>query len=191
MSTNNINIKKIFRFKMSDQINDALGLFTNTNRFNERKEIKELWKEWCTSNADLILDESRRLENLGWTGNVTTKMWTSVRYYHMKKENKTLDGVVDGVVAADGVRDNEGNKQRRRKYITLDKLFLALIDTHIKGQLNNNTFSPARGYALFVDAYDTDIQRVIKSWVDTGLSKDDFDVKLKKTYKNRYFNIVK
>lgn len=189
MSTN-INIKKIFRFKMSDRMNDALGLFTNTNRFNERKEIKAFWKEWCTSNADLIQDESRRLENLGWNGNVTTKMWTSVRYYHMKKENKTLSGVVDGVVAADD-GDNEGKKQRRRKYITLDKLFLALIDTHIKGQLNNNTFSPARGYALFVDAYDTDIQRVIKSWVDTGLSKDDFDVKLKKTYKNRYFNIVK
>ena len=32
--------KKIFRYKLSDEVNDALALFTSLNRYNERKEIK-------------------------------------------------------------------------------------------------------------------------------------------------------
>ena len=120
MSITNGNVKKIFRFKLSDQVNDALGLFTNANRFNERKEIKTGWEEWCDGNSGLIQDESRRLGNIGYTGDendLKKKMWTSVRYYHMKKENKTIDGVVDG--GAMGVsKCVEENKQKRRKYIT-------------------------------------------------------------------------
>ena len=186
------NIKKIFRFKLSDNVNDALGQFTNNHRFNERKEIKLGWEKWCNCNGGLIQDESRRLGNLGYSGDeddLKKKMWTSVRYYHMKKENKTIDGVVDGS-AVGGDEGVEENKQKRRKYITIDKSFLALIDKHINEHLNNTTFTPARAYTLFVDASKKDIQSVCESWVNKGLSKDDFDVKLKKTYKNRYFNIV-
>ena len=193
MSTNSENksVKKIFRYKLTDTVNDALALFTNVNRFNDRKEIKTAWQEWCNTHCALILDETRRLENLGWVGDddtVKKKMWTSVRYYHMKKENKTIDGVVDGTHVSD---TNDDNVKKRRKYITLDKMFLELIDRHINEQLTHDTFTPARSYELFVDAYDDNIKHAIKSMADKGLEEADFAFKLKKTYKNRYFNIVK
>ena len=182
------NGKKIFRFKLSDKVNDALVLFTSTNRFNDRKEIKTAWHEWCNSNIVLIQDESRRLENLGYSGDIINKMWTSVRYYHMKKVNKTIDGVVDGTDVSEA---NEAKVNKRRKYISLDKSFLAIIDKHINEHIKLDTFTPARSYEMFVDAYDDNIKSAVKTLADKGLGKDDFDFKLKKTYKNRYFNIVK
>lgn len=190
-----VNAKKIFRFKLSDTTNDALELFTNANRFNERKEIKSAWQDWCNNNEQLIQDESRRLENLGYTGDITKKMWTSVRYYHMKKENKTIDGVVDGTAnVTDSIENKDttnDKKQKRRKYITLDKSILALIDKHIHEHIKFDSFTPAKGYSLFLDTFSDKIETVIKSCTEKGLEKHDVDNKLKKTYKNRYFNIVK
>lgn len=180
--------KKIFRFKLSDTVNDALALFTSANRFNGRKEIKTAWQEWCNTNTVLIQDETRRLENLGYSGDIINKMWTSVRYYHMKKENKTIDGVVDGT---DATKNEEEKVSKRRKYITIDKSFLTLIDEHIKQNIKQETFKPAKSFEMFVNSYTDDIERIVNTVTDKGLSKDDFDTKLKKTYKNRYFNIVK
>lgn len=189
MSTNTQtkNSKKIFRFKLSEKVNDELALFTSANRFNDRKVIKSAWHDWCNCNIVLIQDESRRLENLGYSGDIINKMWTSVRYYHMKRENKTMDGVVDGT---DVSETNEDKVKQRRKYITLDKSFLSIIDKHINEHIKQDTFTPARSYEMFVDAHDDIIKCTIKSLVGKGLEKDDFDCKLKKTYKNRYFNIV-
>jgi hypothetical protein len=187
MSTIN-NVKKIFRFKLSHDVSGALELFTNAHRFNLRNEIKIAWREWCDSNDILIQNETRRLENLGYTGNIVKKMWTSVRYYHMKKVNKTICGIVDG----ERVTGSANEEKTRRKYITYDdKTFLALIDQHIEKHHTNDTFTPARGYDMFLESYHTNINTVIKVLIDKGLSKDDVDFKLKKTYKNRYFNIVK
>ena len=124
--------KKIFRYKLSDEVNDALALFTSLNRYNERKEIKNAWQQWCSKNVILVQDESRRLENLGYSGDDSTvkkKMWTSVRYYHMKKNTKTIGGgVVDGTHISD---TNNVTVKKRRKYITLDREFLELIDKHM------------------------------------------------------------
>ena len=106
----------------------------------------------------------------------------------MKKENKTIDGVVDGTHVSD---TNDDNVKKRRKYITLDKMFLGLIDRHINEHLTHDSFKPARSYELFVKAYDDNIKHAIKSMADKGLEESDFALKLKKTYKNRYFNIVK
>jgi hypothetical protein len=192
-NSDNKDGKKIFRYKLSDEVNDALALFTSLNRYNERKEIKNAWQQWCSKNVILVQDESRRLENLGYSGDDATvkkKMWTSVRYYHMKKNTKTIGGggVVDGTHISD---TNNVTVKKRRKYITLDREFLELIDKHINEQIKSITFTPARSYELFVDEYDDNIKRVVQSLEGKGLSEDDFAFKLKKTYKNRYFNIIK
>jgi len=180
--------KKIFRFKLSDQVNNELALFTSINRFNDRKEIKIAWQNWSKLNTMLIQDELRRLENTGYSGDIIKKMWTSVRYYHMKKENKTIDGVVDGT----DISNTNGDKTtKRRKYITIDKSFLAVIDKHIRESINLKTFKPAKSFEMFIKCYADEIKHITETLVSKGLTKDDFDIKLKKTYKNRYFNIVK
>ena len=180
--------KKIFRFKLSDHVNNELALFTSINRFNDRKEIKIAWQNWSKLNTMLIQDELRRLENTGYSGDIIKKMWTSVRYYHMKKENKTIDGVVDGT----DISNTNGDKTtKRRKYITIDKSFLAVIDKHIRESINLKTFKPAKSFEMFIECYADEIKHITETLVSKGLTKDDFDIKLKKTYKNRYFNIVK
>ena len=176
--------KKIFRFKLSDRINEELALFTNANRYNERNEIKTAWKEWCNSNDILIADELIRLVNLGYSGDLKKKLWFSVRYYHMKKENKTIDGVVDGT---DISNTNDDKTTKRRKYITIDKSFLALIDKHINEQIKHDTFTPAKSYKMFIDTYGDDINCAGRALFESiGLKQNDFYHKLKKTYKNRY-----
>jgi hypothetical protein len=181
--------KKIFRFKLSDEVNDALSQFTSLYRYNERKELKENWSNWCEENSDIILTEERRLLNLGYTGNCLDKMFTSVRYYHIKKANKPDSRVKeDKSVETD---DNDSSSKKKRKYFTLDKKFLAIIDDHIKDNMSNKNFKPAKSFSNFTETQKETIKKECLVFIATGLSEEDFNIKLKKTYKNRYFNIVK
>jgi len=177
-----IGNKKIFRFKLDDAVNEALAVFTSKHRFNKRKEFKNDWENWCGDNKDLIKNETRRLENLGYVGDCVSKMWTSVRYYHIKKAH--AKDSADGCASAD-------EEKKKRTYIMYDKEFLSKMKNHIEKHVNNETFKPAIAFEQFKHIHDNDIQIVLADWISKGLLKDDFDIKLKKTYKNKYFNIVK
>ena len=185
--------KKIFRFKLSTEINDALAQFTSLYRYNDRKELKENWSKWCQENTDIILNEERRLLNLGYTGNCVDKMFTSVRYYHIKKANKPVSNTSN-----ESNEINESNKNndsssttKKRKYFTLDKSFLVIIDEHIRVNINNKNFKPAKSFNNFIEIQKDTIKELCDVFVTKGFTEDEFNIKLKKTYKNRYFNIVK
>ena len=59
------------------------------------------------------MQEARNLENLGYRGDVKTKMYKSVRYYYKDKSDKKVD------------------PKKRRVYISLDGDILDSIDSHI------------------------------------------------------------
>mgnify|MGYP000985351781 CR=1 FL=1 len=176
-----ISNKKIFRYKLSDDINDALAQFTSLYRFNNRKDLKENWTKWCLENTVIIQEEERRLLNLGYTGNCVTKMFTSVRYYHIKKANEHKD--------TEQINDNESSSNKKRKYFTLDKKILVIIDDHIRANMENNNFKPANSFRDFTGIHNEIIKETRDLFVSKGFTEEDFDIKLKKTYKNRYFNL--
>ena len=130
--------------------------------------------------------ESRRLENLGYEGDCVAKMFTSVRYYHAKKLAKQNND--DGIGGGEGTPATE---KKKRSYIVLDKAFLQKIDKHIKTHMTYDNFRPSVGYELFINTFTADIDEQKKQVCTETFIENDFILKLKKTYKNRYFNLVK
>lgn len=177
--------KTIFRFKFSDACNDALVDFTQKNHFNilDRKRFNADWDIWCTQNSHMIDTESIRLRNIGYEGDCIVKMFTSVRYYHVKNlinnqkdENRQTQPLL---------------KKKQRTYISYSKTFLAIISTHIRQHIIYDNFKPAVGYDLFINTFSDEIDKEHERLCSDDFSEDEFAMKLKKTYKNRYYNIVK
>ena len=162
----------IYRFKFSDDIMQAITEFSKIHQYEDRKDYKDSWKEWCEDNSEIIEIETRRLTNLGYKGNVIDKMYKAGRYYFRKKD----------------LSDSTESK-KRREYIAMDNAILSNMDKHILDNIKSNAYTPAEGYSEFckdnVELLTTEVTRLINS----GITGNDISCKIKKTYKNRYFII--
>ena len=106
----NVNI---YRYKFTDEFTTELFNFSKVHQYDHRKDFKDAWNVWLEDNNDIVHDETRRLHNLGYDGNVQDKMFKSARYYFRKKgtEKKAPAG--------------------RRVYIGGQKELLDAMDSHI------------------------------------------------------------
>ena len=79
--------------------------------------------------------------------------------------------------------------KQRRKYVTLDKGFLADMDRHIETVAFQQDMKPAHAYNNFVSdaSYSDKLDNVIQKLLDNDWKEPAAESKLKKTYKNRYF----
>ena len=66
---------------------------------------------------------------------------------------------------------------------------VAAMDTHIETNLNTNEFTPASGYAAFCGANADMLTDEVGRLQVHIRNEDDVRLKIKKTYKNRYFTI--
>jgi hypothetical protein len=167
-------MSKTLRFNISPEMTDALVGFHTNYKDLGKDEYKKQWEQFIQDNSDLIAQEERTLVNAGFNGDITHKMFTSVRYYLSKKTNDKRD------------------PKERRAYVHIDKQILEAMDTHIVSNKDDDTFTPAKGYKEF---YETNEQELIieRSRLKTSseLTDDEIDFKIKKTYKNRYFILCK
>lgn len=173
---------KTYRFKLSDEMCDLLLQFSQQYKFNTKDEFKENWEVWTTEYHDEICQERERLHEMGYDGDIITKMYKSVRYYYSKKHTK-----------------NNTVQEKRRKYISKNEEFIELIDNFIIRQCNNEhtlegdvvicTFKPSDGWVRFSELYEEDITREIEriKTVNSSIGNDDALYKIKKTFNNRYF----
>jgi hypothetical protein len=183
MVYNELNVElKTHRFEFSKEIENDLREFSRIHKYDERKQLKECWQEWINieSNKQAIKNESDRLLNMGYKGDAVKKMFTSIRYYYMKKKP-----------------DNKDNKKQYRKiYTSLSPIILELIDNHIINQIKQKSennicnFIPSIAYLEFCKEYQYELLDEIKILKDV-LDDEEIINKLKKTYKNRYQNIKK
>jgi len=131
---------------------------------------KEEWTRWVTNNDGLIDTESRRLKSLGYDGDIHDKMYKSGRYYFRNKTEHTV--------------------KTRRKYISLEHEILGAMDEHISVNYHMPHFKPATAYDQFCieykDVIQSEVERISEENHD-GMTKDDILLKMKKTYKNRYY----
>ena len=184
---------KVHRFDFSEEITEELAHFTNIHQYDDRKTFKDAWKEWINTSdvQDKIQEEKDRLHNLGFQGNILDKMFKSVRYYHLKK--KDLDFNQDF--------DQEETPKVKSRF---SKPFLQTIDTFIleeiqKSIINNNknttkivNLQQANVYNEYCKTQQSDIYQELVLLKHTyGSINPEIENKLKKTFKNRFFKIIK
>lgn len=158
----------IYRYKFSTEVQDKLAKFVKTHKLDDVNVFREFWDDWVLDNSITILEEGRRLHNLGYRGDATIKMYKSVRYYYKDKSDKKVEA------------------KKRRIYIALDRDILDAMDGHIK---KNKTMKPSVAYLSFLGGQNEKIliDKTVTTIIHSGLDKAAAEFKLKKTYKNRFF----
>ena len=173
-STN--NTLPIYRYKFSETIVNILTEFGKTHQYDPKKIYKEAWDTFIVDNEEVLQREVRRLYELGYTGDCYDKMYKSARYYFRKKSLTKTD------------------PKQRRKYISCDRDVLDAMDEHISKNIKEkgNNFKPSDGYDDFITNNQNIILEEITRMIESGFTdKTAITKKIKKTYKNRYFQIIR
>ena len=166
-----LTTSNIFRYKFDSPIVNLINTFATTHKYDDSSQFREEWDEFIKDNKASIDREKQRLTNLGYTGDINNKMYKSARYYFKNKSTEKKE------------------TKQRRKYVTLNKGFLADMDRHISTVAFQQDMKPAHAYNNFVsDAmYSEKLDDVIQKLLDGNWKEPAAESKLKKTYKNRYF----
>ena len=163
----------IYRFKFEQGFMDKLVIFADKHRLDEPDIFKEMWLRWTVNdtNSLLILKEEERLKNLGYKGDIEDKMFKTVRYYLKNKSVKKKP------------------IKKRRKYVGLSKDLKDSMDKHILNLAFKNGLKPADAYLNFNinPTYSIAVNKEIKRLVDLDMEEKEAIIKIKKTYKNRYY----
>lgn len=196
MSQSTTKKAPVFRYKFSDMITVQLNNFAQIHKHESRQDFKDSWDSWIENNKEVIQLETNRLEQMGFQGNIEDKMYKSTRYYFCKKTNE------------------KKQPQKRRKYVSISKELINAMDIHIEICLrhmnvdmnndvvdnlqkeNNNNpneyivynYKPSTGFINFCETnyylVQNEKDRIYK---ESKMNNEDIELKLKKTYKNRYF----
>ena len=167
------HLHHIHRFKFTGDCMIELHNFSKIHQYDERKDFKDAWKQWIEDYQDIIDDETKRLRELGYEGDIVDKMYKSARYYFRKKSSVKQAPC------------------KRRQYINVTRELLDLMDDHIKLHMANKNYKPKTGFVEFCNINATVIKEIINSIMEQGVS--DYAIiedKIKKTYKNRYFTLT-
>lgn len=169
---NDININ-IYRYKFTNEFTDELYKFSKIHQYDHRKDFKEAWELWMEENGDIIDMEVRRLTNLGYDGDILDKMFKSARYYFRKKSTE------------------KKAPAKRRVYVGAHKDLLDTMDEHIKNGINSADFKPSSGFDEFCKQNIDILKEQVNQFMRAGISDSaEIKSKIKKTYKNRYFQII-
>ena len=173
-----VDIKKsqpqpIFRFKFSQPFIDEMYVFSKVHQYDSRHDFKDAWNIWTEDNAELISNETKRLENMNYLGDIMDKMFKSARYYFRKKSTIKKD------------------PSERGFYVNLDKDLLYAMDDHIKRNMSANIkMKPSDSVKEFQQINAEYIKEKTQYLCqEEGFDESMMENKIKKTYKNRYFMI--
>ena len=165
-------MSNIYRYKLSQEVIDIISAFGKLYEDLPNKEFKEKWKDLLESKGEIFDKESDRLKELGYTKDVLDKIFKSCRYYYRKKQPK--------------------EKKKRRVYISCTEELLNAIDNFIKLNLRNSItdIKPSNIYERFQLTHTDLIEKEIHH-LSMSLSKEHALDKIKKTFKNRCFILIK
>ena len=165
---------KILRFNICNEISSKLVDFHNKNKETEHKQYKEEWNKFVEENSELISQQERNLVNIGFRGDIEQKLFTSVKYYISKKNEEKTE------------------PKERRTYVHICKKILLSMDEHIIENKNEEGYTPANGFSKFSQIYELELNiEKERLRITSELSIKDIELKIKKTYKNRYFILIK
>lgn len=170
-----MNTTKIYRFKFNDNISQMLNEFSKLHMHEDKNDYNQNWELWLINNSDSIKREEARLLECGYKGNINDKLYKSAKYYYSKKKSN----------------NEELNITKRREYVSVSSEFLEGVDLHINTFVKN-MMSPANAYDDFCSKNKILLStEIISLQQDYNFENDYIFSKLKKTYKNRYFYLLK
>ena len=183
------NVKvPVFRFKLATTVFDNIREFARIHQHEDRVTFKDSWKTWCDNNKTIIDDETKRLSDIGFDNNINDKLFRTAKYYFIKKtfKNHTVDTNTSSQTEP---AQNNANNQDKKKYITISRTFLNTISNQIEKNIGNDSFTPCKGFKHFTENFNDNITNEIALIKEKlpGISDDDCNIKIKKTYKNKYF----
>jgi predicted RNA-binding protein Jag len=76
---------KILRFKLSDIVMKKINEFAIKHKTSHRKVYKEEWNKWLEINKEMVEEEIKRTNDLGYKECVKEKMFNAGRYYFRKR----------------------------------------------------------------------------------------------------------
>jgi len=160
----------IFRYKLDATLLNIIVEFARVHKYDDSSQFREEWNNFSFNNKNVIDREKRRLAGIGYTGDMDDKMYKSARYYFKNKVEKK-------------------ETKKRRKYVTMDKCFLSDMDRHIRQVAFKQEMKPSHSYNNFVsdEIYSSKLDTVVQELLDQEWKECDANIKIKKTYKNRYF----
>lgn len=163
----------IYRFKFTEDFMEELYEFSKIHQYDERKDFKEAWKIWVEENEDIINQETLRLNNLGYRGDIIDKMFKSARYYFRKKSSEKKE------------------PKQRRPYISVTRELLNAMDNHIQKNIFNEDYQPKTGFISFCKDNEMILKESLTKILEQGIKDSEMiQEKIKKTYKNRYFMLT-
>lgn len=164
---------QVFRFKFTQEIMNMLQEFAQIHKYDDKETYKDAWDNWTKENKEIIKNEEIRLLNLGWTGKINDKMFKSAKYYFRNKSNV------------------KKTPKERRTYTRVTIDLRMTIDRHITCSIKEDKCKPADGLNQFYEQHSDVIKEEYENLSKLGFSKNVVDEKIKKTYKNRYFQFIK
>lgn len=181
---------QIYRYKLDHSILEHIIEFAKYHQYDDRKTYKEYWEKWCEEYSDMIENETNRLVSLGYKGSVIDKMYKAGRYYFRKKYG--MNHKIGEIEDKDKEKEKEKNKKedKKRQYITIEHLIIVSIDNHIKDCIENKDYKPSSGFENYYKSNEELLNREIQRLQEHfNLNENDIYLKIKKTYKNRYYLI--
>jgi len=195
-----------YRFDFTDDMQNELLDFAKIHRYDDRHTFKDAWTTWITNKeiAELIALETEHLETSGFKGDALDKMFKSVRYYYRKKLNK------QGLVPEPDLetQPEEEDLDQEKLYTGFTSSFLKIIDDDVLKQINANINSrstkdldkiskkvvlklpQSKAYQAFCKNHKPEIYEELVSMREKyGTIPDNISAKMKKTYKNRFYNV--
>ena len=180
--------KPIFRFKLSDEIVDALLDFSKMHQFDDRHAYADAWNEWKNAPhiSKMLANEIERLQNLDYRGSaesIENKIFKSGRYYF---RNKSFVKVPP---------------KPRGKYISVSKELISAMDEHIMRGINHNSNNCGQTPSPPADLFNEFCKKcvdILKIEIDRLIDLEHFSEdpaliisKIKKTFKHRVFQFLK
>ena len=160
---------KIYRYKFGAEFSTIMANFAKIHQYDDRHIFKEAFDDWFSANTEFINVEATKLTNNGYTGNIRSKIYYSVRYYYKHKTNKK-------------------EAKNRRIYININRELLDAIDNHIRRTYQDTDTKPSKAFEEFLIVYNDLVENEcdVLSCIH-NLCKQEAADKIKKTYKNRYY----
>jgi hypothetical protein len=170
---------KILRFKLSDIVMEKINEFAIKHKTSHRKVYKEEWNKWLEINKQMVEEEIKRTNDLGYKECVKEKMFNAGRYYFRKRGAAPLtpmgsapfeprNDITEDTLSETTKKELEKNKPKEieiqnkpkeiekpkekvkvRTYIKLNEYVLTTIDNHIIKYMDNEDYTPAYGHAQF------------------------------------------